>query len=543
MKTSLPLIALILMLLLGCNEQEEPLVLDEGRIESAFHQAHAGKVVFLKKRRPVEELKEEQLGAPLELVEEDEFLFYILQEKTQTYYLHQLAPELSVNETCKKGSYQLRFFVDGEPLYEENIQTGAGSCWFRNSATHPLVLLISEDEHWGKYTWTRFLNAIEGAKVLLDGQSHDFGVEVRPYIQLDSLIVGPLIASGTTRLTFLQSDVDPAAVAVQPLQPAAHWTPSKASYEQGRIEALNTRIAQRYFKNITSVAVLKKGELLIEEYFNGADRNTLHDTRSVGKSLCGTVMGIAIGEGHISGADARLGDFYKLKEYAHYSPEKAAVLLKELLTMSSGFEGSDMDPNSPGNEENMYPTADWVKFTLDLPLDPEKTPGQTWDYFTAGVVVLGDILHQQLPGGLEQYAAEKLLGPLHIDSHQWQYTPQNVANTAGGFQTTTLNFARYGQLYLDGGQYEGQQIVPAAWISESLSDQVELPEMAAAGTYGYLFWNKEYEVAGKRYRASYASGNGGNKVMVIPELELVIVLTATAYGQPYMHTQADEIIQ
>ena len=116
--------------------------------------------------------------------------------------------------------------------------------------------------------------------------------------------------------------------------------------------------------------------------------------------------------------------------------------------MSSAFNGSDAQSDSPGNEENMYPTDNWVKFALDLSMDSTKSNGQQWDYFTAGVILLGDILNKSVPEGLEKYADKKLFAPLNIKKYQWQYTPQKVANTAGGLQMTSLDYAKVGQLYI-----------------------------------------------------------------------------------------------
>lgn len=536
------LLGLTFLLLHACGEVEEPLTLEEGSFENEFHEAHAGKILFQTEAKDLTELTEKDIRSSIAVSEEDDFYLRLLLAKTQTYYLQQLAPELSVNDLCKKGSYQFTFFVDGKQTFQENVQTGAGSCWFRNSVTTPLVLLMTEEEHWGKYLWTKFMKKGGGQKALENG-THQLKIEVRPYIETDELKVGDIIASGAVDLTFLNTDVDESQVAIQPVRPLETWTIAERSYDQERIRALNKRIAQNYFKKITSIVVIQDGELVLEQYYNGADRSSLHNTRSVGKTLASTVLGIAIADGHIPSEKAKLADYYDLRAYQNYSKKKGKVTLEDLLTMSSVFAGSDMDPDSPGNEENMYPTDNWVTFTLDLPMDEEKNMSKDWDYFTAGVVVLGDILNQTVPDGLEDYAEKRLFQPLGISKYTWQYTPQNVPNTAGGFQMSALDLARYGQLYIDKGIVNGQQIVPEKWIEESMSQQIEIPEAYGGGHYGYLLWNKTYEVNGESYDVYYASGNGGNKVMMFPELDLVIVITATAYGQPYMHIQADEIVE
>ncbi|MEI9809922.1 MAG: serine hydrolase [Bacteroidota bacterium] len=208
--------------------------------------------------------------------------------------------------------------------------------------------------------------------------------------------------------------------------------------------------------------------------------------------------------------------------------------------MSSAFNGSDARSDSPGNEENMYPTDDWVKFTLDLPTDDSKVNGGQWDYFTAGVVLLGDILNKSVPGGLEKYTAEKLFRPLHISKYQWQYTPQKVVNTAGSLQMCSLDYAKYAQLYKNNGLWNGEQVIPSDWIAKTFTHQLQIPGRDNQ-FYGYLFWNKTFTVKGQNYESYYCAGNGGNEIIIFKDLPLVIIITAKAYNKPYAHPQADRI--
>ncbi len=350
-----------------------------------------------------------------------------------------------------------------------------------------------------------------------------------------------MIAAGDLALQVLRHPkIDVSTISLTKVMPYTDIPVSTTSFDQNKIKELKGNIDEGVFKKISSVIVIKNGKLLIEEYFNGKTRNSLHDTRSVGKSFASSMTGIAIHDGYLKDENQTLKDFYKLKSFAHYSLPKENISIQELLTMSSGFAGNDSDYQSPGNEENMYPTSDWVKFTLDLPFDPNKPSGE-WRYFTAGVVLLGDILNKQVPGGLEAYAAEKLFKPLNITNYQWQHTPQQVPNTAGGIQMNALDFAKYGQLYKNGGVWNKQQIIPKAWVDKTFSEQKQIPERDHE-FYGYLFWNKSFEVNGKTYEAFYCAGNGGNYILVFKDLPLVIVITATAYGQPYAHPQVAKML-
>jgi CubicO group peptidase (beta-lactamase class C family) len=331
-------------------------------------------------------------------------------------------------------------------------------------------------------------------------------------------------------------------IAPQAIRPGSHWPLSSESYDAEKIRELGRKVAAKDLKDITSVVVIEDGKLLIEEYFNGADRTTLHDTRSVGKTFTSALMGAALRDGHIKSLDQTLGEFYDLKSFANYSAKKSAVTLRNLLTMSSAFLGSDNDAASPGNEENMYPTPNWVKFALDLPMDEAKENGKQWDYFTAGVVLLGDILNKSVPGGLERYADRVLFKPLGITRYEWQYTPQKVVNTAGGLRMSSLDYAKFGQLYMNRGHWNGASVLPEEWVTRSFQRYVPIPFMKE-GYYGFLFWNSTFHVNGRACEAFFCTGNGGNKIYVFTDLPLVVVITATAYGKPYMHSQVDRMME
>ncbi|NOU46405.1 MAG: serine hydrolase, partial [Bacteroidales bacterium] len=307
-----------------------------------------------------------------------------------------------------------------------------------------------------------------------------------------------------------------------------------------KIEELNRKIATSTLKDITSIVVIKDNKLLIEEYFNGANRNTLHDTRSVGKSFASSLLGIAIKDGYLKSEMQVLNEFYNLKDFQNYATSKDSITLKSLLTMSSPFDGSDMKQESPGNEENMYPTKNWVEFALNLPIDTTKVSTPHWDYFTAGVVILGDILNKSVPDGLEKFADKNLFQPLGITKYKWQFTPQKVVSTAGGLQLRSLDYARFGQLYKNLGNWNGTQILPKEWVTKSLSRQIQISEDEY---YGYLFWNKTYNIGDTNYDVYYSSGNGGNKIFIFKDQPFVIIVTSTAYNTPYGHRQVDKIMQ
>ena len=472
----------------------------------------------------------------------DEFLnIHFTLEKPLIESLQLLAPDLSVDELLEKGNFQFSFLVDGKVIYVENLNKGAGTVDSKTIQSKHLIPLVypKQIDFWGWFMWMKFMKLGGGEDVLSQG-NHALSIEVRPYIEQNSLKVGPLLAKGNITIDVAEIPIDKSLISVQEIQPNSGWELSKASFDKNKIEALNRKIAEGRFENINGIVVVKEGQLLIEEYFNGENRSSLHDPRSVGKSIASTMMGIAIQDGFIKDENTVLKEFYNLKSFKNYSSKKDSVTLKSLLSMSSAFLGDDNDYNNPGNEENMYPTKNWVKFALDLPMQKDKIIGEDFSYFTAGVVVLGDVIDKTVPKGLVAYADKKLFAPLGITNYEWEYTPQKVGNTAGGIRLRAIDFAKYGQLYKNDGLWDGKQILNKPWVEKSLGKEIE--QSLDKGYYGYLFWNKVFSLNNKDYEVSYCSGMGGNKIFIFKDIPYVVVITASAYNSPRAHANVDKMM-
>lgn len=512
-------------------------------ITNALHKANVGKIVFMSANIPLDNLKTSDFLTVFELNKTSNLNIRVFLGNSLINYQHQLYPDLTPEVLAISGNYQFAFFVDDQFIYKENLHHG---CGLKKNTTTTFRVPFTDTQGadwWSIYLWERFKRN-GGEKALSDG-THKLKVEIRPYIKTDKnneAKVGDVIAEGALQLIIKTPKITAQQIDIQAIKAGSDWKISQSEYDKNRIRALNKSIAQDSFREITSLVVIKNNELLIEEYFNNADRNTLHDTRSVGKSFASTLLGCAIKDGFIKSENDPLSNFYKLKDFTHYSPTKDSVQLKDLLTMSSAFDGSDAVSASAGNEENMYPTENWVKFALDLPINPTKSNGKQWDYFTAGVVLLGDVLNKSVPEGLEKYAAKKLFQPLNIKKYQWQYTPQNVVNTAGGLQMTALDYAKFGQLYKNKGVWQGKQIISADWVEKTLTKYLPIEDRDNE-FYGYLFWNKTFVINGKAYQTFYCAGNGGNKIFIFKDVPLTIVITAKAYNRPYGHQQVDYMME
>ncbi len=518
-------------------------IVEHNGITSPLHQENVGSIKFTSGIFPQKEYGEGDFLSSFEIEDSSNLNFIAFFDNSLTNYLHHLNPDLTKNELLLKGNFQFSFYIDGTLAYTENLHHRAGLASEKNENTilHKPLISSTNADSWGRFLWARFLYRTDAYAELQNG-THTIKIELRPYLNTDhGLITGDIIAEGEFSLSYAEPEVPEEQYAIQPIQPGSGWKLYEGGYDEEKIKALNKRIAQNRFKHIKSIVVIKDGELLLEEYFNGATRNTLHNTRSVGKSFAATMAGIAIKEGYFTSVNQTLDEFYDLRQYPNYSQKKAKVTLKSLLTMSSGFHGSDNDTDTPGNDSKMYPSDDWVKFTLDLPMDANKEIGEVFDYFTAGAVLLGDIIHRTAPGGLEKYADEKLFKPLGITNYEWQYNPQNIAHTAGGLAMSALDFAKYGQLYKNNGVWNGKQVLTSEWVKQSMANYfADTPEQSP---YGFLFWNQEFSTEKKSYEAFYASGYGGNKIVMFTDQPLVIVITATAFGESYAHPQVELMIE
>ncbi len=531
----------VILLSFGLSSGQSQNVTDPDAIIQPIHKKYNNQIIFLDKTISPDQIKESNFLKTMVFQEDKDLDIRIFMDNSLVNYLHQIDPALSTDELLKKGNYQFSFSVDGKLIYTENLNTGAGLPEDKKKKTTFRIPLLSSknEDSWGKYMWMRFYLGNGGIDALTEG-NHVLKIEIKPYLKMPSLKVGNTIASGEIQLTVPHKNTSEQQVAIQKIKSNSGWKVSDEKFDQEKIRLLNTKIAENRFRDITSIVVIKNEKLLLEEYFSQSGRDSLQDTRSVGKSFASTLMGIAIKDGYFKNENLMLKEFYDLKKSENYSSSKDSVTIKSLLTMSSGFDGNDADEESPGNEENMYPTKNWVKFVLDLPITENK-PEKNWSYFTAGVVLTGDILDQKVPKGLENYAGKKLFQPLGITNYKWQFTPQQKPSLAGGLRMRTLDFAKFGQLYKNNGMWKGQNIIDKNWVKKSFTNY--FTDNQDFEGYGYLFWRKVYKVGNQSFETYQSSGNGGNKIIIFKEIPLVIVITAKAYNKSYAHLQADKIVE
>jgi CubicO group peptidase (beta-lactamase class C family) len=314
------------------------------------------------------------------------------------------------------------------------------------------------------------------------------------------------------------------------------------------IEKMNSLILDNSFKSITSVVVAHKGKIVFENYYNDSNADTKHNTRSASKTITGTLIGTLLQEGKLKSINENASQFSKVKNIQNPDKRKDKITIEDLLTMSSLLECDDWDQNSRGNEERMYIVEDWVKFYWDLPIKgfpewkakPQDSKyGRSFSYCTAGVVVLGDVINN-ITGSLDKYSKNALFSKLGITDYHWQLTPMGVPMTGGGLGLKSRDLLKFGQLYLNNGKWENQQIISKEFVEKSTQANAEVGMFDYE--YGYLWWMSQFGEDNKQ-KAYFMTGTGGNKVAVFPELELVVVLTSTYFkGGMESHNQTAKLL-
>jgi CubicO group peptidase (beta-lactamase class C family) len=288
-----------------------------------------------------------------------------------------------------------------------------------------------------------------------------------------------------------------------------------------------------------ALLIARHGKLVLDEYFYGFHRDRPHDMRSAGKTLASTLVGIAMQQGAPLDVTTPIYSLFpKYPRFANDDPRKRRITLENLLTMTSGLDGDDDNPSSPGNEDRVTPQPDWYKYTLDLPMAHD--PGEHAAYCTAGINLLGGIVQNVTGRWLPDFFHEQFAAPLDIRHYHLNLGPHNNAYMGGGIQMRPRDFMKLGQLFLAGGRWRGWQIISKEW-----ADRATRPHSSiyANNDYGYAWWIKQYHVGDKTYRTFRAAGNGGQDLTVIPDLDLVVMFTGGNYNQgPIWWKWSDELL-
>jgi CubicO group peptidase (beta-lactamase class C family) len=290
---------------------------------------------------------------------------------------------------------------------------------------------------------------------------------------------------------------------------------------------IDTRMDSVSVPEIHGVLIARHGRLVLEEYFHGEHRDKPHDTRSASKSLASVLIGSAIQAGvPLSASSPAYQVMNGGKFPSGLDARKRGLTLEHLLTMSSGLDCDDNNPESPGNEDRMSDQTeqpDWYRFILDL--RNIRDPGELAVYCSINPHLAGGMLARAARRPLPELFQDLIAKPLSIDRYYLNLTPTGDGYMGGGARLLPRDFMKLGQLMLNEGTWQGKRVLSRGWSRRSTSALYDLQERK----YGYLWWSDEYPYRDSTVRAFYAAGNGGQIVMGVPELDLVIAF----YGGNY----------
>jgi CubicO group peptidase (beta-lactamase class C family) len=280
--------------------------------------------------------------------------------------------------------------------------------------------------------------------------------------------------------------------------------------ESQRLAQLLDAIQEQHL-DLHSLLIVRNGYLVSETYFGSYQQDTRHELYSCTKSFISTLIGIAIDKGYIDGTDHRIVDFLPEHTFANLDAQKEAMTLENLLTMRSGLDWQEGDLAYSA----MYRSPDWVQFVLDKPM--AGPPGSQFNYCSGCSHLLSAILQEMTGMNPRDLAEQYLFQPLGISNIQWDTDAAGIPIGGWGLQMTPRDMAKLGYLYLQEGQWDGQQIISARWVENATRKHTETGGDLG---YGYQWWTYP------PLAAYTATGRYGQTIFVIPEADLVIVTTA-----------------
>jgi len=326
--------------------------------------------------------------------------------------------------------------------------------------------------------------------------------------------------------------------------PADDGLASARARDVGMDETLLATLVQRIADTIPtrtraplihSILVARKGKLVLEEYFAGFDREQPHDTRSAGKTFAAVMLGALIKEGNSVRPETPIAQLLtSLTPFANPDARKQRITLANLMTHTSGLACDDNEDESPGNEGTMQSQtaqSNWWKYMLDLPMAHD--PGSYWAYCSGGSNLVGAGVAAAAKTWLPEVWNRTIAQPMQFGRYYYNLMPTGEAYTGGGVFMRPRDLLKVGQLYLDSGVWNGRRIVTKDWVAKSFATHISWDargENVSAGSDGYAWHINTVKLGNRTYKEYESNGNGGQLLMVLPELDLVVVFTASNFG-------------
>lgn len=299
-------------------------------------------------------------------------------------------------------------------------------------------------------------------------------------------------------------------------------TPESVNLDPAILASVSEDIRANPKHKIHSMLVARNGYLVHEEYFNGYGPDTPHDLRSATKSITSVLTGIAI-DHNLLDLDTSLLSIVQDDYPDAAIPEH--LLLRHLLTMSTGLDCDDSDRSTRGQEDRMYRSKDWLDYFLSL--QSTANPGQETRYCTGGVIALGAAISSRANVDLTTFADNTLFDPLGIDNYQWaRYNDGKGIDSGGHLLLTPRAMTKIGMLVSQNGVWSDENLVSSKWIQESTAAHTSIN----GNPYGYLWWRNIIPYGNKSVTVISARGNGGQAIFIVPEYDLVSVFTAGYYN-------------
>lgn len=296
--------------------------------------------------------------------------------------------------------------------------------------------------------------------------------------------------------------------------------PEEQGIDPGMLEKLHADLDA---SDVRSALVVRNGVLVDEYYKEGFDETSVFSLQSCSKSVTSALVGLAIEQGYIQGVDVPISDYFPhLLDSS--SPYAGEITLWHLLTHTTGFYGTD-------NElwEVWRSSDNWVDYVLEQSI--VTRPGAAFNYSTGNSHLLGVIVELATGKSLLEYGKEVLFDPLDMDSVTCGTDPQGNCDGGNGFSMSLRDMAKFGQLFLQGGVWEGKQVIPKGWVEDSTA--LQFKRNTGSADYGYQWWVRTFGAG--QYPAFFAQGHFGQYIFVVPALELVVAVTSHHTGSSSMY--------
>ena len=328
---------------------------------------------------------------------------------------------------------------------------------------------------------------------------------------------------------------------------------SEAGMDPALITKAIDRILEGKYGEVHSMLIYKNGRLVLEEYFEGHqyiwnapmymgqyvkwDRTMFHQIMSCTKSVTSACFDIAIQKGIIQSVNQSIFD-YLPRHQQFNTGEKSGITIEHLLTMTSGLEWDEWHAphaTAANDIDRLYIECsdDPLKCVLEKPMVSE--PGESFTYNGGGIITLGEILKNASGMNIEEFSKQYLFSPMGIDSIRWDVFPEGEFETAGGLHLRPRDMMKFGVTYLNDGVWNGKRIVTSEWVKKSSviynnNSEINLPiEDSGKNGYGYTWWISEVGSGSRKTHMFRANGWGGQVIMVLPEKDMVVVLTGGNY--------------